>query len=72
MDCNPPGSSVRGILQVKILEWVAIPFSRDLPDPGTEPASLRSSALEGGFFATSAALEDLKEVFYIWLQNLCS
>ena len=28
MDCSPPGSSVHGILQVRILEWVAIPFSR--------------------------------------------
>ena len=28
MDCSPPGSSVRGILQARILEWVAIPFSR--------------------------------------------
>ena len=27
MDCSPPGSSVHGILQAKILEWVAIPFS---------------------------------------------
>ena len=28
MDCNPSGSSVHGILQVRILEWVAISFSR--------------------------------------------
>ena len=28
MDCSPPGSSVHGILQAKIVEWVAIPFSR--------------------------------------------
>ena len=28
MDCSPPGSSVHGILQTRILEWVAIPFSR--------------------------------------------
>ena len=28
MDCSPPGSSVCGILQARILEWVAIPFSR--------------------------------------------
>ena len=28
MDCNPPGSSVLGILQAKRLEWVAIFFSR--------------------------------------------
>jgi len=34
MDCSPTDSSVHGILQARILEWVAIPFSRDLPDPG--------------------------------------
>ena len=28
MDSSPPGSSVHGILQARILEWVAIPFSR--------------------------------------------
>ena len=27
-DCSPPGSSIHGILQARILEWVAIPFSR--------------------------------------------
>ena len=27
MDCTAPGSSVRGILQARLLEWVAIPFS---------------------------------------------
>ena len=45
MDCSPPGSSVRGILQARILEWVAILFSRDLPNPGIEP---RSSGLQTG------------------------
>ena len=30
MDCGPPGSSVPGILQARILEWVAVPFSGDL------------------------------------------
>ena len=29
MDCGPPGFSVHGILQARILEWVAIPFSRE-------------------------------------------
>ena len=28
MDCSPPGSSVHGILQARILEWVAISISR--------------------------------------------
>ena len=46
MDCSPAGSSVHGILQVRILEWVAI-FSEDLSDPGIEPMSLRSPALAG-------------------------
>ena len=28
MDCSPPGSSVHGIFQARVLEWVAISFSR--------------------------------------------
>ena len=46
MDCSLPGSSVHGILQARILEWVAFAFSREfllLPDPGLEP---RSPALQ--------------------------
>ena len=39
MDCSPPGSSVHWILQARILEWIAILFSRDLLDPGIEPWS---------------------------------
>ena len=37
MDCSPPGSSVGGISQARILEWVAISFSGDLPDTRVEP-----------------------------------
>ena len=33
MDCSPPGSSVHGILQARILEWVAIPFSKGFSQP---------------------------------------
>ena len=57
LDCNPLGSSVRGIFQARILEWVAIPSSRDLPNPGIKPASLMFPALAGGFFTTSATWE---------------
>ena len=39
MDCGPPVSSVHGILQARILEWVAIPFLVNLPTPGIEPRS---------------------------------
>ena len=38
-----PGSSAHGISQATILEWIAIPFFRDIPDPGIEP---RSPALQ--------------------------
>ena len=44
MDCSPPGSSVHGISQARIPEWVAVSLSRDLPDPGiklTSPALRR-------------------------------
>ena len=34
-----PGFSIRGILQARILEWAAIPFSRGFPNPGIEPGS---------------------------------
>ena len=43
MDYNPPGSSVHGNLQARILEWVAFPSPREPPNPGVEP---RSSALQ--------------------------
>ena len=35
MDCSPPGSSVHGIFQARVLEWIAIIFSgENLPNPG--------------------------------------
>ena len=39
VDCSPPGASVHGILQARILEWVAISISRASPDPGITSAS---------------------------------
>ena len=37
MNCSPPGSSVHGILQARILEWVAISFSRGSSQPRDQP-----------------------------------
>ena len=37
--CDPMNYTVHGILQATILEWVAFPFSRDLPNPGIKPRS---------------------------------
>ena len=53
MDCSLPGFSVHGILQARMLEWVAISFST-----GVEPTNLMCfSALVGGFFTTSDTWE---------------
>ena len=42
-DCGPPGSSVHGILQARILEWVATPFSRG----SSRPSGIKSRSLSG-------------------------
>ena len=45
MDYSLTGSSIHGILQARILEWVAMPSSRDPPDPGIQPLSPASPSL---------------------------
>ena len=47
MDCSPPGSSVHGILQARILEWVDMPSSRG-------PSQPRVSCIAGRFFTTES------------------
>ena len=39
MDYSPPDSSVHGIFQARILEWLPFPSPGDLPDPGIKPGS---------------------------------
>ena len=52
MYCSLPRSSVHVISQARILEWVAISFSRGSSRSGIDTASSASPALEGGFFTT--------------------
>ena len=62
MDLGPPGSSVHGIFQARILEWVAMPSSRGSSQPRDQTqGSLMSPALAGGFFSTSAIWEALSK-----------
>ena len=56
MDCKPPGSSVLGILQARMLEWVAISFSKRSSWPGIEPGS---PAIVGRFFTIWATRKAL-------------
>ena len=52
MDCSPPGFSVHGVFQARILEGLPFPTPGDLSDPGTEPTTttLVLPALAGGLF----------------------
>ena len=54
MDCSPPGSSVHGILQARILEWVAMPFSRGSSWPRDRT---QVSGIAGKFFTIWASWE---------------
>ena len=55
MDCSPPGSSVHGIFQARILEWVATHSSRGSSWPRNWT---RVSCIAGGFFTSWATRED--------------
>ena len=59
IDCSSPGSSVHGIYQVRILEWVAISISRGSFQSGIEP---RSPALAGRSFNTEPAEKPKKSL----------
>ena len=63
MDCTLPGSSVRGILQARILEWVSISFSKGFSQPrdGTE-----ISCIAGRFFTDWARRE---APVLLWIQR---
>ena len=57
MDCSLPGSSVYGILQARIVEWVAMPSSRGSSPPRGRTCVSCISCTAGGFFTTSATWE---------------
>ena len=68
--CDPmndslPGSTLHGILQARILEWVAISFSRgQFPDPGIEP---RSPALQVDYLPSKPPGKPLIKVIYLFI-----
>ena len=52
MDCSPPGSSVHGIFQARVLEWAAMPSSRGSSRLRDRTCVSCVSCIAGGFFAT--------------------
>ena len=66
MDCSPPGSSVYGISQARILEWVAISFSRK----SSRPRDLtRVSCVAGSFFTAESLQMPIKKETESKIQN---
>ena len=75
MDCNLPGSSLHGMFQARVLKWVAISFSRDLPNPGVEPRSpaLQADALpsEPSHHSSKASILWCSAFFIVQLSHTC-
>ena len=64
MDSGPRGSSVRGILQARILEWIAVPFSRGSPHPRDQA---QVSCIAGRFFTIWAPRKERTCSCFIYL-----
>ena len=60
MDCSPPGFSVHGILQARILEWVAMSSSKGPSQPRDRTCVPCVSYIASRFLTTSTTLEALK------------
>ena len=54
LDCSLPGSSVHGVFQARVLEWVAVSTPGDLHSPGIKSTSLVFPVLAGRLFTNSA------------------
>ena len=61
MDCSPLGSSFHGILQARILEWIAVPCSRGSSQPRDQTCISCSSCTAGGFFTAEPLKKPRKE-----------
>ena len=63
MDCSPPGFSVHGILQTRILEWVAMPSSRRSSQPRDRTCVSCGSCISGRSFTTEPLGKRLRMFF---------
>ena len=57
MDCSPPGSSVHGDSQARILEWIAMPSSGGLPNPEIQPRSPPGALPNPGIQSSSPTMQ---------------
>ena len=69
MDCNLPDSSVHGIFQARLLEWVAISSPGDFPNSGIKPMS---PILAGRFFTTEPPGKPIRNTFAAQIWFFCA
>ena len=69
MDCSLPGSSVHGITQARILEWVAISSSRESSQPRDQTCISHISCITGGFFTHWSTWEAQPEIWRIQIKG---
>ena len=65
------GSSLRGIFQARILEWVAISFSREPSQPRNGAHIFCVSCIAGRFFTTGAIWDAPKAEFILMVVYIC-
>ena len=71
VDCSPPGSSVHGILQARILEGVAISFSRRSSHPMGQTCISHISCIAGRFFTNWVTVPSQKQILSQFLNHQC-
>ena len=69
MDCSPPHFSVQGILQARILEWIAMPFSKGSSLPRDQTNVSCTACMAGGFSTTEPLGRPIQEGYR--LLQLC-
>ena len=79
MDCSSPGSSVHGIFQAKVLEWVAISFSRGSSQPRdqTQVSCIIEDALPSELpgkplLSASCVLNIVPDTYYLKIHNIAA
>ena len=71
IDCNPPGSSLHGVLQARTLEWVAMPFSRESSPPRDQTHISYICCIGRQVFITSTTCEASgidQKIINVWLR----
>ena len=69
-DCNPPSSSIHGISQARVLEWIAISFSTGSSQPRDRTLASRQILYHCTTYTQQIFVELTRALNFVWLVNL--